>query len=148
MHQPTMASSTLRSVAHTVSITSVLFCLHGIIQDYELFSVIVHGFDLFFAVYGFGIFVGLLTSLALIMKWPKVEYMCMSMSIWMYALIFMFSALVTSLHSPIIVICLGMALLNAVLATHIKKREIDGEEDIGGLPTSKDQLQAGVSRSY
>lgn len=144
MHQGTMASDSLRSVAQTVSATSILFCIHGIVTDYELFSVIVHGIDVFTVVYTFGIVTAILTLLALIMKWPRVEYACMSLSIWMYALICMFSALVTSLHSPIIVICLGMALINAVLATYIKKGHFDGQEDFGGIPTTENQLQAGL----
>lgn len=144
MHQGTMASDSLRSVAQTVSVTSILFCIHGIVTDYELFSVIVHGIDVFTVVYTFGIVTAILTLLALTMKWPRVEYACMSSSIWMYALICMFAALVTSLHSHVIVICLSFALIYAVLATYIKKGEIDGQEDIGGLPTREDQLQSGV----
>lgn len=144
MHKGTMASDSLRGVAQTVSATSILFCVHGIATDYELFSVIWHGFDLFFAVYGFGILIAVISLVALAMKWPKVEYASMSLSIWLYALICMFSALVTSLHSPVIVICLSFALIYAVLATHIKKGEIDGQENIGGLPTREDQLQSGV----
>lgn len=144
MHQGTMASDSLRGVAQTVSAMSILFCIHGIVTDYELFSVIVHGIDIFTGVYTFGIVNAILTLLALIMEWPRVEYACMSLSIWMYALIGMFSALVTSLHSPIIVICLGMALINAVLATYIKRGHFDGQEDFGGIPTTENQLQAGL----
>lgn len=144
MHQGTMASDSLRGVAQTVSVTSILFCIHGIVTDYELFNVIVHGIDVFTVVYTFGIITAILTLLALIMKWPRVEYACMSLSIWMYALICMFSALVTSLHSPIIVICLGMALIYAVLATYIKRGHFDGQEDFGGIPTTENQLQAGL----
>lgn len=144
MHQGTMASDSLRSVAQTVSATSILFCLHGIATDYELFNVIWHGFDLFFAVYGFGILIAVICLIALAMKWPRVEYVSMSLSIWMYALICMFSALVTSLQSPVIVISLGFALIYAVLATYIKKGHFDGQEDFGGIPTTENQLQAGL----
>lgn len=144
MHQGTMASDALRGVAQTVSVTSMLFCIHGIVTDYELFSVIVHGIDIFTVVYTFGIVNAILTLLALIMEWPRVEYASMSLSIWMYALLGMFAALVTSLHSPIIVICLGMALINALLATYIKRGHFDGQEDFGGIPTTENQLQAGL----
>ena len=138
MHRPTLESGTLKSVAHVVSATSILFCIHGLFTDYELFSVIFAGFDLLHGVYLVGIIVAIITSISLMFGWPKIEYVCMSISVWMYALIFMFSALVTSLHSPIIVICFGLAMINVVLATHIKKGEIDGEKDISGSPESAD----------
>lgn len=147
MHQPTRASSSLRAVAHTVSLTTVLFCLHGIFTDYELFTVMWAGFDLFIGVYTFGIIVAVVTSISLLLGWPRLEYACMSISIWLYALVFLFSALVTSLHSPIIVISFGLAIVNVVLATHIKKEEIDGEEDTGSNAESEDQLQSGIPGS-
>ena len=145
MHQPTLASGSLRGVAHTTSAASIIFCLHGMFVRYELFSVIVAGFDLLNAVYLFGIVLAVTTTLALIFKMPRVEYACMSMSIWIYALLLMFSALVTSLHSPAIVICFILTMLNVVLATHIKKGEIDEpEKDLGSDTKTEDQLQSGI----
>lgn len=135
MHKGTMASDTMRSVAYTTAATSMLVCLHGIFTDHELFYVIVGGFDLFLPLYGFGMAIALLTMVALYKKWPQVEYASLFTSIWFYALICMFAAVVTSLHSPLVVVCFSLTMLNTILATYIKKGEIDGEEDIGGLPS-------------
>ena len=147
MHKGTPASDSMRSIAVTVSATSILLSVHGLLTDSELFFVLLGGVDLFVVVYAIGIIISLVILIALWKRNPQAEYVGMVASTWFYTLLCLFLSVVTYLHSPLIVICFGIAMINAILAAYIKKGKINGEENIGGSATAASKLQSGIPGS-
>lgn len=147
MHRGTPASDSMRSIAVTVSSMSILLSAHGLLTDSELFFVLLAGVDLFVIFYAVGIIIALVVLIALWKKNPQAEYIGMVMATWFYTLLCLFLAVVTYLHSPLIVICFGIAMINAILAAYIKKGKINGEEDFSSSAPTEDQLQASLSSS-
>lgn len=144
MHRGTPASDSMKSIATTVSLMSILLSVHGMLTDSEVFFVVVAGVDLFSGVYGLGIIISLMILYGLYRKSPAIEYTGMLLATWFYTLLCLFLAVVTYLHSPIIVVCFGIATINAILAAYIKKGKINGEEDPGGGTETEDTLLTGI----
>jgi len=138
----------MKSIAVTVSAMSILLSVHGLFTDSELFFVLLGGIDLFVAVYAIGIIISVVIIAALLMKKPEMEYIGMIMATWFYTLLCLFLSVVTYLHSPLIVICFGIAMINAILAAYIKKGKINGEEDFSSSAPTEDQLQASISSRH
>lgn len=132
MHRGTPASDAIRSIATTVSITSILVAVQGMLTDSEFLNVFIAGFDLFFALYGFGIFVSLFVLYGLWRKNATVEYIGMVMATWLYMFLFLFLGIASYFHAPMFVVCFGLAMIYAIMAAYIKKGKINGEENLGG----------------
>lgn len=144
MHRGTPASDSMRSIATTVSAMSILMSIHGILTDSEVFSVVLSGIDLFTGVYVFGIIISFMILYGLHRKSPAIEYAGMLLATWFYTLLCLFLAVVTYLHSPIIVVCFGIATINAILAAYVKKGKINGEEDFSSSAKVKSTLLTGI----
>lgn len=137
MHQGTPASDSMRSIATTVSVMSIMLSLHGIFTGSELLMV-ASGFNLFLVLYLLGIAISLLILISLWKRLPGLEYVGMVLATWFYTLFCLFLAVVTYLHSPVIVLCFGIAVINAILAAYIKRGKINGKENFSSSSAIQD----------
>lgn len=121
MHRGTPSSDAMRNIGITAALMSLFMSLQGLIINSETFFVLFLGFDLFTLFYFIGIVIALLVLYGIFRRSPRVEYFGLVMSTWFYTFLCLFLAGVLYFQTTIIVLCFGIAVINAILANYIKK---------------------------